>query len=64
MELRAARTQRHTWRGPFCEVQNLQHAGVYSACVKAVAPCGAESTRSPWTTAPVWYPSYVPGARL
>eukprot|EP00913_Durusdinium_trenchii_P002564 g2373.t1 len=45
-------------------VGNLQPAGSYSACVRAVAPCGCESQPSPWTAAPVWYPScgYLPPA--
>lgn len=40
-------------------VGNLQPGGSYSACVKAIAPCGFESQRSPWSVAPAWYPSYL-----
>jgi len=40
-------------------VGNLQPAGSYSACIRAVAPCGYESQRSPWSVAPGWYPSYL-----
>lgn len=41
------------------QVGNLQPAGSYSACIRAVAPCGYESQRSPWSVAPGWYPSYL-----
>ena len=41
------------------QVGNLQPAGSYSACIRAVAPCGYESQRSPWSVAPAWYPSYL-----
>lgn len=37
-------------------VGNL-HPGVYAACVRCVAPCGCESTPSPWSVLPsAWLP--------
>lgn len=44
-------------------VGNLQPAGSYGACVRSVAPCGCESSPSPWSFAPPsWFPPPLPMA--
>jgi hypothetical protein len=44
-------------------VGNLQPTGSYGACVRSVAPCGCESSPSPWSFAPSsWFPPPLPMA--